>query len=375
VNCTSCHGFKYFSPIILMGRLQSSLNSINEEINEIFDPIVTRVECVKQLTLLVSTVTPFLSYNIRKVIADDSSQSAPKKELSIKESTVSGFYAGAAITCAKTFIKYPLDSVTVRRQVPYAVDHRAEKESIHSLDRQSLEKLFAGCYRGVAGPLLVNVPAGAVFFAAKDATKATLSKVGIDMSIATCVAVSVALLPYWLVRNPSEVVKTRQQASLEGYGDGVSLLDAYNRVRSDSGCEAFYTGYWENIFYSLPADIIKFLVYDSLSNGRSGLQPFEGAVYGALSTVVAQLATTPLDVVRNRVMTDVSSSLSINDSNESTASSQYLERLLQVAKDEGLAGLFAGTTPRIAKAILSGAIQFATYEETKRQFLNWISQL
>jgi solute carrier family 25 (mitochondrial S-adenosylmethionine transporter), member 26 len=48
---------------------------------------------------------------------------------------------------------------------------------------------------------------------------------------------------------------------------------------------------------------------------------------------------------------------------------------LQVAKDEGLAGLFAGTTPRIAKAILSGAIQFATYEETKRQFLNWISQL
>ena len=45
----------------------------------------------------------------------------------------------------------------------------------------------------------------------------------------------------------------------------------------------------------------------------------------------------------------------------------YVERLVQLARDEGLAGLFAGATPRVGKALLSGAIQFATYEETKME--------
>ena len=48
----------------------------------------------------------------------------------------------------------------------------------------------------------------------------------------------------------------------------------------------------------------------------------------------------------------------------------YIETLSIIAKEEGLNGLFAGATPRIGKAILSGAIQFATYEETKQSIRN-----
>lgn len=46
----------------------------------------------------------------------------------------------------------------------------------------------------------------------------------------------------------------------------------------------------------------------------------------------------------------------------------YIDTLTILAKEEGLKGLFAGATPRIGKAMLSGAIQFATYEETKESF-------
>ena len=35
----------------------------------------------------------------------------------------------------------------------------------------------------------------------------------------TALAVAVAQVPYWLVRNPSEVVKTRQQAGRPGYSE------------------------------------------------------------------------------------------------------------------------------------------------------------
>ena len=44
--------------------------------------------------------------------------------------------------------------------------------------------------------------------------------------------------------------------------------------------------------------------------------------------------------------------------------------LRRVGREEGLGGLFAGVSPRIGKALISGAIQFATYEETKRSIRN-----
>jgi hypothetical protein len=206
---------------------------------------------------------------------------------------------------------------------------------------------------------------GAVFFAVKDACKSALNSYEPDMSrwMKTSLAVAAAQFPYWLVRNPSEVVKTRQQAGTEGYEVGVSAMEAYKKVASDSGLAGYYIGYWENILYAYPADVIKFVVYDQLSRGRSNLSPAEGAIAGAASTAIAQFLTTPLDVVRNRVM--ASGKSSEEDADEERAG--YLESLVRLGKEEGLEGLFAGSTPRVGKALISGAIQFATYEETKQE--------
>jgi len=137
--------------------------------------------------------------------------------------------------------------------------------------------------------------------------------------------------------------------------------------------EPFYAGYVENILYAYPADVIKFICYENFSKGRKNLPPLEGAVYGALATAVAQCVTTPLDVVRNRVMTGGPAATTATTDRKDNGSSSsggdgddsYWEKLIKIAKEEGAKGLFAGVTPRIGKAVLSGAIQFATYEETK----------
>ena len=52
----------------------------------------------------------------------------------------------------------------------------------------------------------------------------------------------------------------------------------------------------------------------------------------------------------------------------------YVENLKQIAKEEGINGLFAGASPRVGKAILSGAIQFAAYEETKAKIAAMFQQ-
>ena len=126
-----------------------------------------------------------------------------------------------------------------------------------------------------------------------------------------------------------------------------------------------------NIIYAYPADVIKFVCYESLSGGRKNLPPAQGAMYGAVSTAAAQFITTPLDVVRNRIMADDGDD---DETAEGAKEGSYLDRLTTLAREEGLEGLFAGATPRVGKALLSGAIQFATYEETKQSINKFLDK-
>lgn len=314
------------------------------------------------------------------LVSSDDDKPPASATLSAFQESISGFVSGSAVSTVKTLVKYPLDTATVRLQMPdtrYAIEN--------------LPELFGGSLDGIAAPLLSNIPAGAVFFAVKDATKSSLRGFsGMDLPkwAVTSLAVAAALPPYWLIRNPSEVVKTRLQAGAEGYYEGMSTLDAFKLALSDGGggvgnstvdgggVGELYKGYAENILYGFPADIIKFVAYDTLTGGKgkNGVSPAEGAVYGAFSTAVAQLATTPLDVLRNRIMAETtttpSSSSNSNDGtddDDAKATLSYVDRLAKIAREEGAGALFAGTWPRVAKAVLSGAIQFATYEETKQK--------
>ena len=307
--------------------------------------------------------------------AESSSQSMPPstsdaKSPSALQESISGLIAGSTLTLTKSIVKYPLDTAAVRLQMP---------QSEYSIFRPV--SLFQGAYRGFWAPLLINVPAGAVFFAVKDAAKQLLhsrdsSPFYLPRWAQTSLAIAFAQVPYWLVRSPSEVVKTRQQAGIQGFGEGVPVWEAYRKVLSDSlakqsnasgttatfGLEGFYVGYWENILYAYPADVLKFICYDWLLGDATHVSPLDGAWAGAVSTALAQFVTTPLDVVRNRVMTQETqskvSSVAPTDS--------YLQSLVKLAQQEGFSGLFAGSSPRVGKALLSGAIQFATYEETKQ---------
>ena len=161
-----------------------------------------------------------------------------------------------------------------------------------------------------------------------------------------------------------------------------NLWSSTRRTVEEEGAGVLYNGYKENILYAFPADALKFGIYEKLLGGRSkkGIPPLEGAVLGAISTGLAQAMTTPFDVVRNRVMVESS----VGDAGDgggsggsggggggggegeggskSESKRGYLETIGDIAREEGVGTLFAGTTPRIGKAVLSGFVQFGTYE-------------
>jgi solute carrier family 25 (mitochondrial S-adenosylmethionine transporter), member 26 len=380
------------------------------------------------------------------------------------------------LTITKTIVKYPMDTATVRLQM---------MNTTYSI--YNITELFSNSYIGIVTPLLFNIPAGAIFFAVKDTISSILKSISpipissividddsnnenissllllivglflqpinwiIDQchqnrTFRTCIAVLVAQIPYWLVRNPSEVIKTKEQAIGTTMNNNVNNVDdvvdqpQYNNNKTSilDQIKYYYTGYWENVIYAYPADVLKFVCYEQLStilvtttstssmnqqydndNNNNNLQyALQSAWSGAIATALAQYITTPLDVIRNRVMvnTDGTNSISYHNNNYLTTSSianntnmtilssgdtydhsnngtmidvvgkrqssstsilsfilLYVQSLLQLGRSEGYDGLFAGAIPRLMKAFISGAIQFATYEETKQALLNFLS--
>jgi solute carrier family 25 S-adenosylmethionine transporter 26 len=237
--------------------------------------------------------------------------------------------AGSALTTSSTLVRYPLDTATVRLQTSTDPD----------------EDLFRDCWAGVTTPLLANIPAGAVFFLTKDAIANWLTlqdSVHMSSFLVTTIAVAVAQVPNWIIKNPSEVIKTQQQA---GTSNSASL-DELQSIQDN--VTYYYQGFGSNLRYNYPADMIKFCLYEQL---HTIVHP---GIAGAIAAVVAQILTTPLDVVRNREMA-------------LTSGSDDETNLL-----EGGGSIWAGTTTRVAKAIVSGGVQFAALEKTQDVVAAWL---
>lgn len=104
-------------------------------------------------------------------------------------------------------------------------------------------------------------------------------------------------------------------------------------------------------------DSLKFLIYEgfksSVQGGPDGrkLTSVEAAIAGAIAASTAQAIATPLDVARVRIITE----------NEGGV----IGTIRAIASEEGVAALYSGVVPKVARAVASGAIQFSTYEATK----------
>lgn len=99
-----------------------------------------------------------------------------------------------------------------------------------------------------------------MFFGVKDYVKTLCRReeFGLSKSQATIVAVIVANVFYWIIRNPGEVLKTRQQTETVT-NTSTSVTGSSDAATGPINLSDLYTGYSSNIAYALPADIIKFL--------------------------------------------------------------------------------------------------------------------
>jgi solute carrier family 25 (mitochondrial S-adenosylmethionine transporter), member 26 len=228
---------------------------------------------------------------------------------------------------------------------------------------------FTGIYRGVGSAIIGSAPGAALFFCTYEYTKGFLSarrKVQEvtggsawewTAPIEHMLAASLGEVAACAVRVPTEVVKQRAQA-----GQYPSSVSALRGILSRGSIVGFpgvwmelYRGWSVTIMREVPFTVIQFPLWESMkeyrrrTSGREEISALESAIFGSVSGAVAAGFTTPLDVLKTRMML----------AKEKTA---LIPLLKQILKDSGPRAFFAGIGPRVLWISAGGAIFLGSYQ-------------
>ncbi|KAF5317545.1 hypothetical protein D9619_013146 [Psilocybe cf. subviscida] len=218
---------------------------------------------------------------------------------------------------------------------------------------------FSGIYKGVGSVVIGSAPGAAAFFSTYEAMKKVLPLSEELAPVKHMIAASVAEVAACMIRVPTEVIKTRMQTSTYG-AQGASSLQAARLVMSSSGIKGFYRGFGITVMREIPFTSLQFPLYELLKVklatkiDRKVLYAHEAAVCGSIAGGFAAALTTPLDVLKTRVMLDTRTS--------SKELPSLAARLRSIYVNEGPKALFSGVVPRTLWISAGGAVFLGVYE-------------
>ncbi|XP_030461522.1 S-adenosylmethionine carrier 1, chloroplastic/mitochondrial-like isoform X1 [Syzygium oleosum] len=254
------------------------------------------------------------------------------------EGVVAGGTAGVVVEAAL----YPIDTIKTRLQAAHGGG----------------KIVLKGLYSGLAGNLAGVLPASAIFVGVYEPTKQKLLRAFPEnlSALAHLTAGALGGLASSLVRVPTEVVKQRMQTR-----EFASAPSAVRLIIAREGFKGLYAGYGSFLLRDLPFDAVQFCIYEQLRIGyrlvaRRELKDHENAMIGAFAGAITGAITTPLDVIKTRLMVQ-------------GATKQYRgisHCVKNIVQEEGPATLMKGMGPRVLWIGIGGSIFFGILERTKK---------
>ncbi|CDF37509.1 unnamed protein product [Chondrus crispus] len=142
-----------------------------------------------------------------------------------------------------------------------------------------------------------------------------------------------------------------------------SARAAVRGTMAREGMAGFFSGYGSLVLRELPFDAMQFPLYEFLKKtwaertGVEQLETWQTSVCGSMAGGVSAAVTTPLDVVKTRLMTQSAGAVKYRG---------IVHGLRTIAREEGGAALFSGLTPRVMWISIGGAVFFGAYEAAKK---------
>ncbi|CAK4030368.1 Arsenite efflux transporter -like, puative (AFU_orthologue AFUA_2G15090) [Lecanosticta acicola] len=216
---------------------------------------------------------------------------------------------------------------------------------------------FRGIYSGIGSVVVGSAPGAALFFVSYESTKRWLGK---DGATAHMLGASVGEIAACAVRVPTEVIKSRAQA--KQFPSSAAALQYVLGQRRTQGLvhvwRELYRGWGITVMREVPFTIIQFPLWEFLKKWSLSQRPAhnrpkevtgaESAVYGAVSGAVAAGLTTPLDVLKTRMML-------------STQRENVFSLTGKIWRDEGGRVFFSGIGPRTMWISIGGAVFLGSY--------------
>lgn len=224
---------------------------------------------------------------------------------------------------------------------------------------------FSGIYAGVGSAVIGSAPSAALFFVTYEGLKTSLKNVrerrgyvsAGEEAVEQMISASVGEVAACAVRVPTEVVKQRAQAS-EASSSMAALryiLAQRERIGVSGVVREMYRGCGITMMREVPFTVIQFPLWEGLKGwrrrktGREGVTGLESAVFGSLAGAVAAAVTTPLDVLKTRLML----------ARERVG---MLAMLGSILRENGPMAIFAGIGPRVFWISAGGAVFLGSYQ-------------
>mmetsp|Transcript_17805 Transcript_17805/g.21617 ORF Transcript_17805/g.21617 Transcript_17805/m.21617 type:complete len:277 (+) Transcript_17805:134-964(+) len=256
--------------------------------------------------------------------------------------------AGGAAGVSVDIALFPLDTVKTRMQSPQGFWGSGG---------------FRGIYSGLGSAAAGSFPNAALFFCVYETAKPVLSeKLGAEnASTAAMLASALGEACACLVRVPTENVKQKLQAGV--YNSNQAALRG---IIDGKGFGGFYVGYTTTLFREIPFSMIQFPLWEGLKlkvgefmdRPDKSIAPWESAACGSFSGGVAAGLTTPLDVIKTRLM--------LGKDAKGIPYTDPVSTCRRIVTEEGAAVLLSGIQPRVMWISIGGFVFFGAYEAVKK---------
>ncbi|XP_031504926.1 protein MITOFERRINLIKE 1, chloroplastic [Nymphaea colorata] len=312
---------------------------------------------------------------LKPAVRGNQSVQSMMKSISTAEKAVIGAMAGGIAGAFTYFCLHPLDTVKTKLQTRGAAE-------IYSGSLDVIAKVFKsqgilGFYSGISAVIVGSAASSAIYFGTCEFGKSVLSKLPhFPALLIPPTAGAMGNIVSSAIMVPKELITQRMQAGAAGRSWEVFL-----RIIQNDGILGLYTGYSATLLRNLPAGVLSYSSFEYLKSavmsrtGKDHLEPVQSVVCGALAGAVSACLTTPLDVVKTRLMTQVVTGGGVVDAEAKAriAISVYTgisSTIRQIVKDEGWVGLTRGMGPRVLHSACFAALGYFAFETARLSLLH-----
>lgn len=261
----------------------------------------------------------------------------------------------------------PLDTIKTRLQTKGASE--IYKNTFDAVVKTFQSRGILGFYSGISAVIVGSAASSAVYFGTCEFGKSILSKFDYPSLLIPPTAGAMGNIISSAVMVPKELITQRMQVGAKGRSWEVLL-----QILEKDGIMGLYAGYFATLLRNLPAGVLSYSSFEYLKaavlskTNSDKLEPIQSVCCGALAGAISATLTTPLDVVKTRLMTQVHGEAANKVS--AVMYSGVSATIKQILQEEGWIGLTRGMGPRVLHSACFAAIGYFAFETAKLAILD-----